>query len=191
MCCDAGQVKSTDDAFDIYKKRMMLAYRHRPNPLVCLRLVAFSVASVGPENTSLCLCVCLLTHIYILCVCPTLLEQPTEEVLVMVDHGPCRREGVSREAQGGRGWTSCSEKCSNSPSSPWCFLTQYFIFLSLNPTPCILSPSCPLVHCLNEVPESRLVFRQSSTPGLLEGVLLTIPLWAVRIPHAIILCHIS
>ena len=30
---DTVEVKSTDDAFDIYKKRMMLAYRHRPNPL--------------------------------------------------------------------------------------------------------------------------------------------------------------
>lgn len=29
-----GEVSSEDDTFDTYRKRMMLAYRFRPNPLV-------------------------------------------------------------------------------------------------------------------------------------------------------------
>ena len=29
-----GEVSNTDDEFDTYRKRMMLAYRFRPNPLV-------------------------------------------------------------------------------------------------------------------------------------------------------------
>jgi len=29
-----GDVSSSDDDFDAYRKRMMLAYRFRPNPLV-------------------------------------------------------------------------------------------------------------------------------------------------------------
>lgn len=29
-----GEVQSEDDEFDLYRKRMMLAYRFRPNPLV-------------------------------------------------------------------------------------------------------------------------------------------------------------
>ena len=29
-----GQVSNADDEFDTYRKRMMLAYRFRPNPLV-------------------------------------------------------------------------------------------------------------------------------------------------------------
>ena len=28
-----GEVKETDDAFEQYRKRMMLGYKHRPNPL--------------------------------------------------------------------------------------------------------------------------------------------------------------
>ena len=30
----AGEVNNADDEFDMYRKRMMLAYRFRPNPLV-------------------------------------------------------------------------------------------------------------------------------------------------------------
>ena len=30
-----AEVKKTDDEFDLYRKRMMIAYRFRPNPLVC------------------------------------------------------------------------------------------------------------------------------------------------------------
>lgn len=29
-----GEVSNVDDEFDMYRKRMMLAYRFRPNPLV-------------------------------------------------------------------------------------------------------------------------------------------------------------
>ena len=29
-----GEIQSEDDEFDLYRKRMMLAYRFRPNPLV-------------------------------------------------------------------------------------------------------------------------------------------------------------
>ena len=29
-----AEVKKNDDEFDLYRKRMMLAYRFRPNPLV-------------------------------------------------------------------------------------------------------------------------------------------------------------
>ena len=29
-----GEISNEDDAFDTYRKRMMLAYRFRPNPLV-------------------------------------------------------------------------------------------------------------------------------------------------------------
>lgn len=31
-----GEVQADDDEFDLYRKRMMLAYRFRPNPLVNL-----------------------------------------------------------------------------------------------------------------------------------------------------------
>ena len=30
------ELKKEDDEFDAYRKRMMLAYRFRPNPLVCV-----------------------------------------------------------------------------------------------------------------------------------------------------------
>jgi splicing factor 4 len=30
-----GVVSSEDDIYEQYNKRMMLGYRHRPNPLVC------------------------------------------------------------------------------------------------------------------------------------------------------------
>lgn len=36
-----GEVKEDDDEFEIYRKRMMLAYRFRPNPLVCFNVVLF------------------------------------------------------------------------------------------------------------------------------------------------------
>jgi hypothetical protein len=37
-----GEVTSEDDIYEQYKKRMMLGYRYRPNPLVyCLPLSAF------------------------------------------------------------------------------------------------------------------------------------------------------
>ena len=32
---NTGEVDEDDDEFDQYRKRMMLAYRFRPNPLVC------------------------------------------------------------------------------------------------------------------------------------------------------------
>ena len=32
---NTGDVDEDDDEFDQYRKRMMLAYRFRPNPLVC------------------------------------------------------------------------------------------------------------------------------------------------------------
>ena len=31
-----AELGAEDDEFDAYRKRMMLAYRFRPNPLVCL-----------------------------------------------------------------------------------------------------------------------------------------------------------
>ena len=30
---DHGEVTAADDEFEIYRKRMMLGYKHRPNPL--------------------------------------------------------------------------------------------------------------------------------------------------------------
>lgn len=40
------EVSQEDDIYEQYKKRMMLGYRHRPNPLVCfisfLKLLIFS-----------------------------------------------------------------------------------------------------------------------------------------------------
>jgi len=33
-----GEVGEDDDEFDQYRKRMMLAYRFRPNPMVCSSL---------------------------------------------------------------------------------------------------------------------------------------------------------
>ena len=36
-----GEVKKDDDEFEIYRKRMMLAYRFRPNPLVCFNTMLF------------------------------------------------------------------------------------------------------------------------------------------------------
>ena len=30
-----------DDEFDVYRKRMMLAYKYRPNPMVCSNLQLF------------------------------------------------------------------------------------------------------------------------------------------------------
>ena len=35
-----AEVKKEDDEFELYRKRMMLAYRFRPNPLVCYVLQA-------------------------------------------------------------------------------------------------------------------------------------------------------
>ena len=32
---NTGEADVDDDEFDTYRKRMMLAYRFRPNPLVC------------------------------------------------------------------------------------------------------------------------------------------------------------
>ena len=32
-----GEVNNADNEFDMYRKRMMLAYRFRPNPLVRMR----------------------------------------------------------------------------------------------------------------------------------------------------------
>lgn len=34
---NVGEVAKEDDEFEVYRKRMMLAYRFRPNPLVCGR----------------------------------------------------------------------------------------------------------------------------------------------------------
>lgn len=46
-----GDVSEGDDAFEIYKKKMMLSYRFRPNPLVCAAfcdiLLVSRVASFG------------------------------------------------------------------------------------------------------------------------------------------------
>lgn len=36
-----GEVTPDDDIYDQYKKRMMLGYRHRPNPLVSYISVFF------------------------------------------------------------------------------------------------------------------------------------------------------
>ena len=35
MGANTGEADVDDDEFDTYRKRMMLAYRFRPNPLVC------------------------------------------------------------------------------------------------------------------------------------------------------------
>lgn len=34
-----GEVTPEDDIYEQYKKRMMLGYRHRPNPLVCIPFI--------------------------------------------------------------------------------------------------------------------------------------------------------
>ena len=41
-----AEVKKEDDEFDLYRKRMMLAYRFRPNPLV--RLVVYYIHACDP-----------------------------------------------------------------------------------------------------------------------------------------------
>ena len=41
-----GDVKQEDDDFEVYRKRMMLAYRFRPNPLVCSTLFVYHINSV-------------------------------------------------------------------------------------------------------------------------------------------------
>lgn len=38
-----GEVTADDDIYEQYKKRMMLGYRHRPNPLV--KLPSFTILS--------------------------------------------------------------------------------------------------------------------------------------------------
>lgn len=35
-----GDLSKTDDEFDTYRKRMMLAYRFRPNPLVRIKILS-------------------------------------------------------------------------------------------------------------------------------------------------------
>lgn len=42
---EPGEVTPEDDIYEQYKKRMMLGYRYRPNPLVHYRLVLFTRAS--------------------------------------------------------------------------------------------------------------------------------------------------
>lgn len=42
-----GEVTPEDDIYEQYKKRMMLGYRHRPNPLVLL--FSFSSHSLLPQ----------------------------------------------------------------------------------------------------------------------------------------------
>jgi hypothetical protein len=54
-----------DDEYDAYRKRMMLAYRFRPNPLVCIRLILNSSVSllwciskfeIGIKGIYVCMC---------------------------------------------------------------------------------------------------------------------------------------
>ena len=43
-----------DDAFDLYKKKMMLSYRHRPNPLVCNILYIYIYIYTFCYSLSIC-----------------------------------------------------------------------------------------------------------------------------------------
>ena len=55
-----AEVKKEDNEFDLYRKRMMLAYRFRPNPLVCglcVCVVCVSVLCVSVWCVSVCECV--------------------------------------------------------------------------------------------------------------------------------------
>lgn len=40
---EGGEVSKDDDPFDTYRKRMMLAYRFRPNPLVRMLFVVIMI----------------------------------------------------------------------------------------------------------------------------------------------------
>ena len=56
-----AEVKKEDNEFDLYRKRMMLAYRFRPNPLVCgvCVCVCVSVLCVSVWCVSVwCVCEC-------------------------------------------------------------------------------------------------------------------------------------
>ena len=45
-----SDAKERDDEFDVFRKRMMLAYRFRPNPLVRLKHCYFYEASFSLEQ---------------------------------------------------------------------------------------------------------------------------------------------
>lgn len=42
-----GDVTPEDDIYEQYKKRMMLGYRYRPNPLVCMITIPFWFSRFG------------------------------------------------------------------------------------------------------------------------------------------------
>ena len=52
-----AEVKKEDNEFDLYRKRMMLAYRFRPNPLVC-GLCVCGVCECVVCECVVCVCVC-------------------------------------------------------------------------------------------------------------------------------------
>ena len=45
-----GEVGEGDDEFDQYRKRMMLAYRFRPNPMVCQIFKQFGLNIIKSSN---------------------------------------------------------------------------------------------------------------------------------------------
>ena len=53
-----GEVNPDDDIYEQYKKRMMLGYRHRPNPLVITRVLFSPLSSFlcAFTNDSVLLC---------------------------------------------------------------------------------------------------------------------------------------
>ena len=48
-----AEVKKEDDDFEVYRKRMMLAYKFRPNPLVCPFFFYF-ISLVGAKDQEKC-----------------------------------------------------------------------------------------------------------------------------------------
>ena len=47
---ETGDLSKEDNQFDMYRKRMMLAYKFRPNPLVCCFSTWYDSCSVYIED---------------------------------------------------------------------------------------------------------------------------------------------
>lgn len=47
---NAASPEECDNEYDAYRKRMMLAYRFRPNPLVHIKILKFHIPFLTPNN---------------------------------------------------------------------------------------------------------------------------------------------
>ena len=52
MGANTGEADVDDDEFDTYRKRMMLAYRFRPNPLVCKITFSYKIFTFDGQKPS-------------------------------------------------------------------------------------------------------------------------------------------